>query len=411
VFHSLEEEMIVEKRSGYNFRIYPSYEQKIFFAKHFGCCRFIYNELLSYRSDQYRQHGRKISGFEAKRRISILKKDPKYSWLKEVNSQSLQESALDLEVAYQAFFRKRNRYPRYKKRNSRQSFTVPQNFCLKTSSRGNDFLFIPKHKSGIKTIAHRKVKGVAKRVVIVKTPAGNYYANIMCVEEVEVKDSQCGRTIGIDVGLKHLLTMCYGDKVEPLRLLYLYEKRLARLYKLLSRKKKGSINRNSARIIVARLHEKIANIRKDFLHKLSRKLVSENQVIRIEDLNISGLLKNRRLARAISDASWGRFFEMLIYKARWAGKKVEKAGRFAATSKLCSNCGNKNRELTLKDRFWTCCKCGKAHDRDINAAKNIKRLGRGTPEFTPVERSTAAFSSMKKKVGSLKQEADFKCEA
>jgi putative transposase len=189
------------------------------------------------------------------------------------------------------------------------------------------------------------------------------------------------------------------------------EDKLKKLCCLLSRKKKGSKNRGKARIMVARLHEKIANIRKDFLHKLSRILIDKNQIVRIEDLNILGLLKNRRLAKAISDASWGKFFEMLYYKAKWAGKKVEKVGRFIATSKLCSNCGSKNKGLTLKDRVWTCSLCGKTHDRDINAAKNIKKLGQGVPEVTPVERSTPYFSTLKNKVGSLKQEADFKCKA
>ena len=400
--------MIQERKMAYNFRIYPNVAQKIFFAKHFGCCRFIYNELLHYRSREYKDHGKKISLYEAKKRIAALKKIEKYEWLKEVNSQSLQECAFDLERAYQGFFQKRGGYPRFKKKGSRQSFTVPQNFRMKESKRGNSFLFIPKLKSAIKVVAHRKVEGLAKRVTIVKTPAGNYYASIICIKETDIPEQVGGKAVGIDVGLKHLLTTSYGKKIDPIRALAMYEDKLKRLYRLLSRKKKGSKNRTKARILVARLHEKITNIRKDFLHKLSHILIDKNQVIRIEDLNIVGLLKNRRLAKAISDASWGMFFEMLHYKAKWMGKKIEKVGRFIATSKLCSNCGNKNKGLTLKDRVWTCAACGETHDRDINAAKNIKKLGTGMPEVTPVERSASSFSTWKKKAGSLKQEASLK---
>jgi putative transposase len=403
--------MIQIRQMAYNFRIYPSDAQKIFFAKHFGCCRFIYNELLSYRSGEYKKHGKKISIYTAKRRISALKKMPEYEWLKEVNSQSLQECAFDLERAYQGFFQKRSGYPRYKKKSSRQSFAIPQNFRVKKSKRENCFLYVPKLKSAIKIIAHRGMEGLAKRVTIVKTAAGNYYANIICIKEIEVPDQKAGKAIGVDVGLKHLLTTSYGNKVDPIKALVCHEDKLKKLYRNLSRKKKGSKNRNKSRILVARLHEKIANIRKDFLHKLSRILVDKNQIIRIEDLNIVGLLKNRRLAKAISDASWGRFFVMLAYKAVWAGKKIEKVGRFVPTSKLCSNCGTKNKELTLKDRVWICSVCGKTHDRDVNAAKNIKNLGQVVPEVTPVERTTACFSNWKNKVGSMKQEADLKCEA
>ncbi len=285
--------MTVTKKFAYNFRLYPTSEQEVFLAKHFGCVRFIYNALLSYISNQYKKNGKSIGMYEAKRRIAILKRDSRYLFLKEVNSQSLQEAAISLGMAFKRFFVKMSGYPKFKKRVAKQSCTIPQHFRIKETKRGNFFLYIPKIKSGIRLIVHRELQGDMKRVVIKKTSAGNYYASIMCEDEIEVSQIMGGREIGIDVGLKHFLTTSYGEKIENPRLLKKYQHRQARLNRLLSRKKKGSGKREKARRKLAVLYEKISNSRKDFLHKLSRFLINENQVIRIESLHVKGLLKNQ----------------------------------------------------------------------------------------------------------------------
>lgn len=398
----------------YKFRIYPTKKQEVFFAKHFGCTRFIYNHLLAERSRSWKEDKKSISGFESKKMISPLKKTEEYSWLKEVNSQSLQEAALDLEKSFKRFFKKIGGagYPRFKKKGIRESFCVPQHFSVDTV---NNFILIPKCKEPIKTKFHRSLKNVTKlnSLTISLSPSGKYYVSINVYEEIEPKRklvkkvTKRTKATGIDLGIKDFLVESNGKKVENPKYLQISERKLKRAQRKLSKKVKGSKNRNKARLKVARLHEKIKNQRSDFLHKETARLVHENQVIYLEDLNVKGMMKNRRLSKAISDVSWGEFARQLKYKAQWNGSVIVQIGRFEPSSKLCSTdgCDFKNQNLKLSDREWTCPKCGITHDRDINAAKNIKKIGRDTAKLKPVEKSANVFSIKKIQADSKKQES------
>jgi len=398
---------------GYKFRIYPTKEQKVFFAKHFGCVRFIYNHLLSVRRDAYKNEGKKISGFECKKMISPLKKNEEYTWLKEVNSQSLQQAALDLHSAYEKFFQKVNGagYPKFKKKDHKESFKIPQHFQIDPKY---GTILIPKLKTPIKTILHRSLKkGLKfKSITISKTPSEKYFASIN-VEEIVThrkpvkKVTQRTRTVGIDLGLKDFLVESNGRKINSPQYLRGSEKNLKYAQRRLSDKKKGSKNRNKQRLVVAKLHEKISNQRKDFLHKESRRLVNENQVIYLETLNVCGMIKNRRLSKSIADSGWGEFARQLKYKSQWSGAIVVQIGQWEPTSKLCStsSCDYKKDDIKLSDRKWTCPKCSTLHDRDENASKNIEKIGREAPKLKPVERSTSVFSIKKIQAGSLKQES------
>ena len=392
---------------GYKFRIFPTEEQKEFFEKHFGCCRFVYNYLLALRKEAYEKLKITISGFEAKKEIARLKRTEGYTWLKDVNSQSLQESSLDLEKAYRRFFKKLGSAPRFKKKFHKQTFKVPQFFGIKKTKRDNVFLCIPKLKSAIKVNAHREINGEMKQVVIVKEASGEYFASFNCeVKEEKIfkkKDSHDGE-VGIDLGLTSFIATSTGEKKEQPRFFRKKMQRLKLKQRSLSRKKKYSLNWHKNRKRVSHIHQKIVNSRKDFLHKISFKLVDENQVIYLEDLNVKGMMRNRRLSKSIMDASWSEFVRQLKYKVRWRGKKIVQVGRFEPTSKLCSFCGFKNNELQLHQREWSCSKCNRCHDRDINAAKNIVKLGQDMSKVKPVEKATAVFSFKKKQVDSVKQE-------
>ena len=398
----------------YKFRIYPTKKQEVFFAKHFGCTRFIYNYLLAERSRSWKEDKKSISGFESKKMISPLKKSKEHEWLKEVNSQSLQEAALDLEKSFKRFFKKIGGagYPKFKRKGLRESFCVPQHFSVDPV---NNFILIPKCKDPIKTKFHRSLKNVTKlnSLTISMSPSGKYYVSINVYEETSVKRKPIKKvtkrikTTGIDLGIKDFLVESNGNKVDNPKHLQSSEKKLKREQKRLSKKVKGSKNRNKQRLKVARLHEKIKNQRSDFLHKETSRLIHENQVIYLEDLNVKGMMKNRRLSKSIASVSWGEFVRQLKYKAQWNGSIIVQIGRFEPSSKLCSTggCDYKNQNLKLSDRFWTCPECGVEHDRDINAAKNIEKIGRDTAELKPVEKSANVFSIKKIQADSVKQES------
>jgi len=397
----------------YKFRIYPDDEQKVFFAKHFGCVRFVYNHLLATRSNAYKKDGISMSGMECKRLIPSLKKKPEYEWLKEVNSQSLQEAALNLEKSYKRFFDKslNASYPRFKKKGNRESFTVPQHFTVDVQ---NNQIFIPKLKPGIKTVFHRSLKQVDKicSITISMSPSGKYHASINIEETMAHKKPvskmvQSTQTVGIDLGIKDFLVESNGRKINAPKFLRESERQLTKAQRRLSRKQKGSSNRKKQRLRVALLHEKIANQRKNFLHKESKRIVSENQAIYLETLNVKGMMKNRHLSKAISDCGWGEFVRQLKYKALWNGSIIVQIGQWEPSSKLCSTqgCDYKNDTLKLSERVWTCPQCSTTHDRDINAARNIEQIGREASELTPVKKTASVFSVKKIQAASMKQES------
>ncbi|MBD2504994.1 IS200/IS605 family element RNA-guided endonuclease TnpB [Anabaena azotica] len=347
----------------YKFRLYPNKEQSAFLAKCFGCSRFVYNHFLRLTTDVYADSKKSLRYKEWAKLLTDLKSD--FEWLKEVNSQSLQQTLKDLESAFVRFFKKLGGFPNFKKKSNRQSFRVPQHFLIDN----NGFLKLPK-MTPIKMVIHREILGTPKNVTISKTPSGKYYASIVSEQDIPHAPLN-GDKIGVDLGLKEFAITSKGEKFENPRYFQKSLRRLKIRQKRLSRKQKASSNRSKARLVVAKIHEKVANQRQDYQHKISRKLVSENQRISAESLNIKGMVKNRKLAKQISDVAWGNFLTMLEYKGDIYGCEVHYVDRFFPSSKRCSNCGYIKQDLTLAIREWRCPECSKIWDRDINAALNL----------------------------------------
>ena len=386
-------------------RIYPTDFQKNFFKRQFGCCRLIYNHVLLRLEKAYKRRRESFSILQAKKFISPLKKTKRYSFLQEVNSQSLQASVFNLGRARDRFFKKEGGYPKFKKKAGRQSFEVPQNFLLNESERRNVFLILPKLKSAIKIKRHRKIRGIIRHIVISMEPDGKYYASLNCRSEEYCvilgsfsKKSVLGPPglhtpaegcMGYDLGLADLCVDGDGNKIKAPRFLRKSESKLAKAQKNYSRKKRGSTNKEKARLNIAKKHCKIKHQRRDFTHKQSNKIVNKNQVIYFETLNIKGMMRNHCLAKSVADAMLGELVRQVKYKAKWRNRQLIQIGRFEPSSKLCSNCGAKNNDLKLHHRMWKCNICHALHDRDINAAINIKKIGQGMSEVTPVERLTS----------------------
>ncbi|MBT9167436.1 MAG: hypothetical protein DDT19_00774 [Syntrophomonadaceae bacterium] len=360
----------------YNFRIYPNDKQIEPLAQHFGSCRFVYNHFLRQRIDFYAENkGKEKQGLTYNDTAIILtqlKRQPEYVWLNAVNSQALQQSLRRLDVAYNNFFNKRADFPNFKKKHAKQSFLVPQAFKVDIE---NEFLHIPKFQP-IKIILHREIEGTMKSITISKTPSGKYFASILCEVEKTIKPKKKGNQIGIDLGLKSFLVTSDNERVDAPKYLRKSEDKLTYLQQHLSRKVKSSNRRNKARIKVARIHEKITNQRTDFLHKLSSRLVSKNQAIFAESLNVKGIMANHCLAKSVADSGWSEFVRQVRYKSEWNGVYFGQIDRFFPSSKRCFHCGWINEALSLKDREWTCQSCGQVIDRDFNAAQNILQFGK-----------------------------------
>ena len=367
----------------YRFRLYPNREQTELLSKHFGCSRFVYNYFLNQREEQYKLTGKTDNFYAQCKTLTTLKKQEETAWLKEVNSQTLQFAIRSLETAYNNFFKKRTKFPKFKSKHSKNSFTVPQ-----SASVADNRLFIYKFKEGIKCRVHREIKGKIGKVTITKTPSGKYFVSVFTEEEYITPINKTGKSIGVDMGLKELLTTSDGETFKNNRCTRRYECKLAKAQQHLSRKKKGSRGFEKQRLKVARLHDKIANSRADYLHKCSISLVRRYDTICIEDLNVKGMTRNRRLSKSITDASWGDFVSMLTYKAEWNDKKVVKVDRYFPSSQTCNVCGYVNKQIKkLSVREWECPECHTHHNRDINAAINILRFGinnisAGTVDYT-----------------------------
>ena len=361
----------------YKYRIYPTGEQKALLAKTFGCCRFVYNWALNLKITAYKERKETLGNVYL---TNLMKSELKaeHEWLSEVNSQSLQSALRNLDTAYTNFFRntKAVGFPRFKSRKNKQSFLCPQH-CRVDFEKGT--ITIPKAKD-IPAVLHRSFKGAVKTVTVSMTPSGKYFASVLVdtdIQELLASAMQGDTALGIDLGIKSLAVCSDGRTFDNPKNLQRNLDRLALLQKRLSRKQKGSANRNKARIRVARLQEHITNCRKDNLHKITHALTHDSQVrtICMEDLNVKGMRRNHHLAQAVGDASFGMFLALLEYKCRWYGVNLIKIDRFAPSSKTCGQCGSIYRGLKLSERNWTCPECGTHHDRDFNAACNIKEFG------------------------------------
>lgn len=355
----------------YKFRLYPNQEQRIYLAKTFGCTRFVYNKMLAERIKVYEEN--------KNRDIRVIKYPTpaqykmEFEWLKEVDSLALANAQLNLDKAYKNFFRDKSvGFPKFKKKTNTNNYTT--NNQNGTVYIENNHIKVPKLKSMIKIEEHRQFNGLIKSCTISQVPSGKYFVSILVDTDI-VQLPKADNKIGVDLGIKEFAITSDGEFFSNPNHIKKSEKRLIKLQKDLSRKQKLSNNRKKARIKVAKLHEKIANQRKDFLHKVSTQLINKNQVIVIEDLKVSNMIKNHKLAKSMADVSWSEFRRMLEYKAKWYGREIIIAPSNYASSQLCSNCGNKSSQTKdLSCRTYICPVCGIIMDRDINASKNLLKL-------------------------------------
>jgi putative transposase len=370
----------------YKYQLDLNKKQKDFFAKSFGCCRWVYNWALNKKNEQYQKNKESLSAIDLIKELTIIKKQEEMQWLGEVDSQSLQQSIRNMESAFTRFFREKKGFPKFKSKNNKQSCKFTQAVIVDFEKKK---IRIPKI-GWIRIFIDRKFEGKIGTVTVSKNPAGKYFVSVLVDNEKSLpkrKTIKEKTTVGIDVGIKNFATLSTGEKIDNPKHLEKSLQRLVVLQRRLSKKEKGSKRYEQARLAVAKLHYKITNQRKDFLHKLTARIVAENQGVVIEDLNVEGMMKNHLLARYIQSVSWSEFFRQLQYKCEWNGKNLITIGRFEPSSKLCS-CGEINHKLTLNDREWICEKCGTKHDRDVLAANNIKKFGIQNQNLIGIEKNS-----------------------
>jgi putative transposase len=364
----------------FKYRFYPTPEQENLLRRTLGCVRLVYNKALATRSEAWEQEKKSISYNQTSELLTQWKTEDDLSFLNEVSCVPLQQALRHLQNAYENFFKQRARYPRFKKKSNRNS----AEFTYRAFTFTNGEFKLAKCKEPLDIRWSRQIPDSAEivKATVSLAPSGRWSVSIL-VDDPTVQPLPKLKTyIGLDVGLTHYLTDSDGNKVDHTKYFDRYKAKLKRAQKRLSRKVKGSKNRNKARIKVARIYQKITDCRIDFLHKLSTKLIRENQSISVEDLCVKGMVHNRKLSRAISDSAWSTFVQFLSYKAKWYGRTLTKVGRFYPSSKTCYECDYKIDSLPLSVREWKCPNCGAEHDRDVNAAKNIMAAGLITAAYS-----------------------------
>ena len=362
--------MIVQK--AFKYRFFPSDEQAAQLARTFGCARYVYNQALEFRSKSWQQENKSVGYHETASKLTEWKKEPEKDFLSEVSSVVLQQSLLNLDTAFTNFFEKRAQYPKFKSRRARQSARYATNAFTYRDGR----ITLAKQSEPLDISWSRPLPEDAKIVnlTVSQDTSSRYFVSILVETDVEPLKKAEAET-GIDVGIKTLATTSEGEKLENPRPLLRREKRLKKLQRRVSRKVKGSNNRRKAGLKVARLHARISDTRRDTLQKFTTRIIRENQAIYVEGLNVAGMVQNHNLAKHIADAAFGEIFRELEYKAKWYGRTYLPLDRYFPSSKLCSTCGHLLEELPLSVREWDCPGCGAHHDRDINAAINIKKAG------------------------------------
>lgn len=362
----------MEIKRAYRFRFNPTPEQEQILAQTFGCARFAYNHMLRLRTDAWFNDQKRVGYHDTSALLTELKKTPEHAWLKEVSSVPVQQALRHLQTAFANFFAKRAKYPTFKRKDG------PQSAEYTTSAFKWDGKALKLAKMGAPLAIRwsRTLPKAAKvtTVTVSKDAAGRYFVSLLCDDMAQPKPEAAGK-VGIDLGLTHFAILSTGEKIAAPNTFRKNEARLAKLQRRLAKKQKGSRNRAKARLKVARLHAHITDARRDFLHKLSTRLINENQVIAVETLAVSNMQKNRCLAKSISDASWSEFVRQLEYKAHWYGRTLVGIDRWYPSSKRCSDCGHTVPKMPLSVREWACPECGSIHDRDVNAARNVLTAG------------------------------------
>jgi len=362
----------MDTKKAYRFRFYPTPEQEQNLAQTFGCARFAYNHMLRIRTDAWHKEQKHVGYHETSALLTELKKQPETIWLNEVSSVPVQQSLMHLQVAFKNFFAKRTGYPTFKSKHDKQSAT----YASTAFKWDGNTLKLAKMDAPLNIRWSRTIPKAAKltTATVSKDAAGRYFVSMLCDDTVQDKPEVAGK-IGIDLGLTHFAILSTGEKIAAPNTFRKNEAKLAKLQRRLAKKQKGSANRFKAKRKVARLHAKTADARRDFLHKLSTRLVNENQVIAIESLAVSNMQKNRCLAKSIGDAGWSEFVRQIEYKSLWYGRTLIGIDRWYPSSKRCSDCGHTVPKMPLKVREWICPECGSIHDRDINAARNVLTAG------------------------------------